>query len=203
MVYSLTAVSLNKKQLSTIQKHATSRFTQLCGFEKTFPKAVVHGPVAYGGLGFPYLYAKSNIGKIETIICHINKGTTLGSSLCMNINWLQLHSGRSKPILECKDSINYVQDNWFMEIKKFLNTCNATIKINSLWVTTLSQHNDQFIMDASGLDTSNKNTCVIINNWRLYFQVNTISDITNHSGRQILSVFLEKKKLKAINQLQN
>jgi hypothetical protein len=45
-VYSLTAVSLNEKQLTTIQQNATSRFTQLCGFEKPFPKAVVHGPVA-------------------------------------------------------------------------------------------------------------------------------------------------------------
>jgi hypothetical protein len=114
MVYSLTAVSLNEKQLTIIQMQATSKFTQLCGFESTFPKAVVHGPVAYGGLGFPHLYAESNISKIETIICHISKCSTLGSSLCMNLNWLQLHSGLSTPVLESTCNIDYIQDNWFM-----------------------------------------------------------------------------------------
>jgi hypothetical protein len=76
MVYSLTAVSLSEKQLATIQRKLTSKFAQLCGFEITFPKAVVHGPIDFGGLGFPHLYVDSNIGKIETMICHINKKTT-------------------------------------------------------------------------------------------------------------------------------
>jgi hypothetical protein len=153
MVYSLTAVSLNEKQLTIIQKQTTSKFTQLCGFKITFPKAVVHGPVAYGGLGFPHLYLECNVSKIETIIFHINKGTTLGSSICMNINWLQMHSGINAPVLERKRCLDYVQDNWSIEIQKFLNTCDATLKIICLWIPELSRHNDTSIMEDQVLES--------------------------------------------------
>jgi hypothetical protein len=108
--YIVYPVSLNKTQLTNIQRQATSKFTQLCGFEITFPKAVVHGPIAYGGLGFPHLYVESNIGKIETIICHINKGTTLGATMCMNINWLQMQAGISISVFESIQQIDYIQD---------------------------------------------------------------------------------------------
>jgi hypothetical protein len=63
MTYSLAAVSMTEKQLYKIQQHATTQFSRMCGFEKGFPKAVVHGPVAFGGLGFLSLYAESNIKK--------------------------------------------------------------------------------------------------------------------------------------------
>jgi hypothetical protein len=172
MVYSLTAVSLSEKQLTTIQRKATSKFTQLCGFEITFPKAVVHGPIDFGGLGFPHLYAESNICKIETMICHITKKTTPGETFCLNINWIQLLSGISSPVFESDKHLDYIQDNWFLEIKKFLNMCKATIKINSLWSPQLMKINDKFIMDTVNPNTSTKIHRKIINNWRIYFQVN-------------------------------
>jgi hypothetical protein len=196
MVYSLTAVSLNEKQLKTIQKQATSKFTQLCGFEITFPEAVVHGPVSYGGLGFPHLYVESNISKFETIICHINKSTTLGSSICTNISWLQLHTGISSPILESNLHVDYIQDTWFKEIKIFLNSCGASIKINNIWIPTISRFNDRFIMEELMLDGQSKCTRITINNWRMYFNVNTVSDITNYLGKQIRPVFLLKREIK-------
>jgi hypothetical protein len=157
---------------------------------------VVLGPVIYGGLGFSHLYAESNISKVETIICHINKGSKLGSTICLNINWLQLHSGISVPILESNLKIDYIQDTWFKEIKSFLNICNVKIKINSLWLPPLARYNDKFIMEELNDNNSSKATRITINNWRMYFNVITISDITNFSGKQIRSVFLDKKEVK-------
>jgi hypothetical protein len=100
MVYSLTAVNLNEKQLTTIQRKATSNYTQAAGFETTFPKAIVHGPISFGGLGFLHLFVESNIGKIGTIICHINKKNALGKSKVTNLNWVQLHAGTGTPLLQ-------------------------------------------------------------------------------------------------------
>jgi hypothetical protein len=102
MTYCLAAVSMTEKQLLTIQNKATTKFTQLCGYEMTFPKAVVHGPVAIGGLGFQNLYAESNIQKIKTIICNINKQTILGKSMMINLNWVQIHAGTEIPLLETR-----------------------------------------------------------------------------------------------------
>jgi hypothetical protein len=35
----------------------------MCGYEKSIPKAAVHGPVAFEGLGFHNQYGESNIQK--------------------------------------------------------------------------------------------------------------------------------------------
>lgn len=49
MLYSLPATNLSEKDLDEIQSRATGRFLSATGFEKGFPRAVVHGPKAYGG----------------------------------------------------------------------------------------------------------------------------------------------------------
>jgi hypothetical protein len=124
----------------------------MVGFECTFPKSVVHAPIAFGGLGFLNLYAESNIMKIEAIVCHINKLTPLGETMKTILNWVQIHSGREIPILENRKKIDYVQDNWYHEIKKFLNKCNATLEIKSVWRPRKLRVNDEIIMDHQELN---------------------------------------------------
>jgi hypothetical protein len=138
---------MSEKDLLTIQQKATTQFTRMIGFECTFPKAVVHAPISFGGLGFHNLYAESNIMKIEAILCHINKMTPLGETMKTILNWVQIHSGREIPILQNGENINYVQDNWYKEIKKFLNRCNATLIIKSAWRPRKLRENDVIIMD--------------------------------------------------------
>jgi hypothetical protein len=147
MVYSLTAVNLNEQQLTIIQRRATSYCTQAAGFEITFPKAVVHGPISFGGLGFKHLFVESCIGKIEAIICHINKKSPLGTSMKTNLNWIQLHAGIGTPTLQCTNNIDYIQNNWFDKVRKFLIKSQTTVTIQSIWNPTLLQEHDFLIMD--------------------------------------------------------
>jgi hypothetical protein len=111
---------LEETQLLKIQQKATTEFTRLCGYEMSFPKAVVHGPLCFGGLGFHQLYVESNIKKIESLLCNINQNTNLGKSMKLNLNWIQIHIGVRKLFLESLESYNYIQKNWFTEILKFI-----------------------------------------------------------------------------------
>jgi hypothetical protein len=90
----------------------------MIGYECTFPKAVVHAPIDFGRLGFHHLYAESNTMKIEAIICHINNMTPLEDTMKNILSWVQIHSGKEMPILQNRQNINYVQDNWYKEIEK-------------------------------------------------------------------------------------
>jgi hypothetical protein len=101
----------------------------MCGYEITFPKAAVHGPLCYGGLGFKHLYVESNVYKIQSVICHINKGTKLGKTMLINLIWIQLHSGIATPILEHKQRIDYIKEHWFKEIHICVMKNNAKIEI--------------------------------------------------------------------------
>jgi hypothetical protein len=154
---------------------------------------VVHAPIAFGGLGFLNLYSESNIMKIEAIICHINKMTPLGETMKTILNWVQIHSGQEVPILESKRDVQYIQDNWYTEVKKFLNRCNATIEIKSAWRPRKLQENDVIIMDHPELINITKQNKICLNNWRLFFQVNSIAEMTNYFGDCIMEEFINKK----------
>jgi hypothetical protein len=196
MTYSLTAVSMNEKQLAIIQKKATTQFSRNCGFEMSFPKAVVHGPTCFGGLGFNNLYVESSIAKIESLICHINKETPLGASMRINLNWVQLHSGLKKPFFISNKYIDYIQENWFLEIRKFLIKCSVTINIKSIWVPQLIREGDRMIMKKLMDHTITKNQRVIINNWRMYFQVCNTAELINYYGNEILPQFINKNRVR-------
>jgi hypothetical protein len=196
MVYSLTAVNLNEKQLTTIQRKATSIYTQAAGFEITFPKSVVHGPISFGGLGFQQLFVESNIGKLEAIICHINKKSPLGKSMITNINWIQMHAGVGTPILKHTNNIDYIQDNWFDKVRKFMVKNNTAITIQSTWTPKLLREEDFFIMDKIGDVQVSPAQRKIINNWRLYYQITSIAEITNNCGDQIMPEYFNKNQVR-------
>jgi hypothetical protein len=196
MNYSLVAVSMTESELTTIQKRATTNFTRKCGFEGTFPKVLVHGPIAFGGLGFHHLYVESNILKIETLLCNINKSTILGKKFQMNLQWAQIHTGKSTQLLATNKHLDYMQSNWFLEIKLFLNKINAKIKIQNAWTPTKHRVNDIIIMDADELYNHDTKAQKIINNWRMYYNVNNLSDITNYAGDTILPKYINKKYIR-------
>jgi hypothetical protein len=192
----LTAVNLTEKQLAIIQRKATSTYTQAAGFEITFPKSVVHGPISFGGLGFQQLFVESNIGKIEAIICHINKKSPLGLSMITNLNWIQMHAGIGTPILKYTKNLDYIQANWFDEVRKFMVKNNTTITITLAWTPTLVREGDFFIMEKIEETQSTLAQRKIINNWRLFFQVTSIAEITNNCGDQIKAEYIQKNKVR-------
>jgi hypothetical protein len=114
----------------------------------------------------------------------------------LNINWIQLNAGKSTPIFESTETIDYVQENWFNEIKRFLNKCNAKIIVKHIWKPILMRERDEVIMDNIMKYTESTKIRKIINNWRLYFQVNVISEMINYSGEKILKDFLVKSEPK-------
>jgi hypothetical protein len=185
--YSLTAVSLSREQTDIIQRKATTAYIRKCGYEMHFPRKVVYCPI-----GFNQLHVVSSCNKIETLLCHINSQTTLGKSMEMILNWTQLHTGISSPILETTININYIQKNWFTQIREFLLNTNSKIVIKTRWVPVLKRVDDFAIMDKITLLDIPESKKVIFNNWRLFFQVSTLSDMVNIAGDQIEERFIKK-----------
>jgi hypothetical protein len=102
LTYSSTSVAFEESILNRIQQNAITQFIRKLGFEQCFPRAVVYGPSIFGGLGIQQLYSTSMCTKIETIICHINSNSSLGTVFGLILDWLQLHAGTSKLINTCR-----------------------------------------------------------------------------------------------------
>jgi hypothetical protein len=116
--------------------------------------------------------------------------------MIINLNWLQLHAGISTPILESREILDYTPESWFLEIRRFLMKSNTTLVINKLWQPKILRKNDEMILQQIMGYTDNKKARQIINNWRIYFQVNSISEITNITGDKIQKKFWQKNEVK-------
>jgi ribonuclease HI len=193
MAYSLTAVCISELNLQKVQQKALREFIRKQGYEANFPRAVIFGPKKYGGVEMSQLYSYSQCQKVECLLTNVNNKTTLGRDITTDLKWLQLHSGRSTQVLSDDKNISYIPDNWFLGIKSFLNKFNSRIEINDLWVPKLLRRHDKNIMDElekMDLPTGKRN---IVNNWRIFFQVLTLSDMTTAKGEKIRQVYLEKR----------
>jgi ribonuclease HI len=149
-------------------------------------------PEAFGGMGMKYLYTECSCQKIDCLINQFKTDSSLSHEMRLNLNWLQINTGTSIPILESNQELNYVDMNWFLSIKDFLNRINASIQLKLLWTPTIHRNGDILIMDeVIGLDISIGKKR-LFNSWRLFFSVNTLSEMTNSQGTHIKEKFLNK-----------
>jgi hypothetical protein len=196
MTYSLTPVHLTETTLNYIQQKAITQFIRKSGYEMTFPRDLVYRPMAFGGLGYHGLFSESNKNKLQTISNHIASESQDSKNILLNINLLQIHSSRTLPILESQERIEYTQENWLHGIQQFLQQTKQTLIIKNLWLPKINRINDHTIMQDDATHIPSLITWKCINNWRMYFQVTTITDIINFSGKRVLPQYLKKKYAK-------
>ena len=110
--YSLPACSFTLQQTESIQAKALENFLPAMGWRRTSSRALVHGPLEYGGYDIPHLYALQGMQKLTTLINHIRANTELGQLFLTNINWIQLLSGRGVQFLSDNYKIEYLPENW-------------------------------------------------------------------------------------------
>jgi hypothetical protein len=106
-----------------------------------------------------------------------------------------MHTGKSTRVLEDYSKLNYIEDNWFMGIKKFMNKFNSHLEIKSIWKSTIYRKNDKNLMDTVDALSITKTKKQVFNNWRLYFNVINLSDIANAVGDTIIKEVLIKKEV--------
>jgi hypothetical protein len=105
----------------------------------------------------PIYIRKSVLYKLS-LVSHIRADTTLGRSFYTNLEWTQMVSGISTPLLESSENITYIKDNWIMNVREFLRTTKATIELTNPWSPSISRENDIMIMDRAITADYLKNT---------------------------------------------
>ena len=190
MCYSLPSLSISEKALDKIQYKALESFVPALGYNKGFPRAVVFGPQEFGGMGVPHLFTEMNVSKIEYLIMHIRNNSDLGKLFRINLNWIQMHAGISVPLFESAYAIPYL-DNWFTQLHTFMLSLKIRLVIKNSYVPLMEREHDCCIMEQIRISniSLSKNQWRYVHNWRMYFQVHTISDITNPFGDQILPIY--------------
>jgi hypothetical protein len=80
MKYCLPATAFTCKTIESIQGYTIDKFLSAIGYDRSTHRALVFGPLVYGGFGIRHLYTEMEGTKLESIISHIRAGLSLGAS---------------------------------------------------------------------------------------------------------------------------
>jgi hypothetical protein len=92
-------------------------------------------------------------------------------------------------------TLPHITDKWITTVQQFLNKTNSSIVIQDLIISKPRREQDIHIMDQV-IDSQlwNARETRTLNNWQLYLRVETVADITDSLGTNILPEYWKAKK---------
>ncbi len=182
--YVSSSVGFNATKLEAITKLVMGPSLAVAGYSSKMPRAVVFGPMKFGGLGWETPVSILLQSQLSMVIGSIRLNDMVGQMLMLQLEWLQLHSGMKTPVLESTTIIPYLPNCWLQNLHGLLVRTGIQVQIPSLWKITLRRKNDQIIMEyvQKNLPSwmwSGINMC------RLFLKALVFSDLTTSEGTEI------------------
>lgn len=182
--YPLSCSSLSRKQLDRIQLRAMSILVAKCGYNRNTKKAILYGPMEYGGASFRPLYVQQGVGQVTSFLRHWRQKSTTGSLLRCALAWTQMTAGTSYSIFQNVHAVlPHLESKWLASIRLFLATIDATMVLDDSSIPPLQRVHDFYLMDAI-LESRQFTPAQVrrLNFCRLYLQAVTVSDLTTAEG---------------------
>ena len=112
-----------------------------------FPRNVVFGPSELGGFEWDNFHSLKCTEQIKVVLGHLRQNTKLGKLIRINIETVQLLSGISTPILQCKEHIDYIEDGWIVSLHHSLVDSGVQVKLMDGWTTKKQRKRDVFLIE--------------------------------------------------------
>jgi hypothetical protein len=115
------------------------------GIVRTFPRALVYGPIEYQGLGIPDLYTSQGISHIERILKHSHLDDDItGQFIRASVEQLKLEIGCNGPTLSLphEDFAKLATNCWIRQTWQFMEAHQIRIEDNTSPDFVLSRAND-------------------------------------------------------------
>jgi hypothetical protein len=167
------------------------KFLSGMGYDRSIPRALIYGPSEFGGFGIRHLYTEMLGMKIDTVVNHVRADTQLGKAFRTNLNYLQSTAGITAPILESGTPLPYIDNNWILHLRQFLNEITAKLEINNIWLPKINCTQDIPLMTAFMKHTTIRAELRVLKNWRLYYKVIFFSEICYPSGKSIQPIYMQ------------
>ena len=170
--YPLSCSALPRTQLDTIQRKAMSIIVPRCGFNRNTKKEILYGPMELGGACFRPLWVQQGVSQVTLFLRHWRRNTQGGQLSRIALAWFQVQAGVSYPLLRYpKRPLPQLESKWFLSLRSFLATIDASIEIDDFVAPQLQRLHDFVIMDV--VQTSERFTAAEIrriNYCRLYLK---------------------------------
>jgi len=189
LIYPLPALTMTEDCLQKMSDKLYWELLPKCGIVRTFPIRYRHLPTRYQGLGLPTLYLEQEIMKLMEIVAFSNTETVVWKQLKLGLEIIQLHIGLPGLIL------NYEYDRysflcppcWIKTVWKFMDSQKLHMKG---WNSRPHQReNDTFLIQAILSHQISQKEVLVLNECRIYLQIEKLSDIANGDGLRISECF--------------
>lgn len=145
--YSLATARFTEKEANSAHSPGLIACIQASGYAKSFARAIIHGPLKYGGASFGSLYAAQTWGQLDLTMHHLRRRGPTGILSRIVLSWTQLVSGLERPLLECTEQpIRYMKLNLILSLRMGLHKCGAKLRIFEAPVFPILRENDEHIM---------------------------------------------------------
>jgi len=187
ITYPFTATFLSQTILEKAQSLTTLAILSHIRYNHNMPKAVVYTPTSHGSLGLCHLPTEQGLQKILHVLKHLCAKTLLGTLIDWTIQAHQIQASIAKSILEYTGPIPWTPNCWINNLWNTLHSIQGQIILQQTWmIPPCCIHNRHLMKDFANIGLTTK-TLQIINNCRLFLQVTTLAEITNHAGTHLLT----------------
>ena len=183
--YSCPCVGFNRTKLEVLEKKIIGPSLAVAGYSSKMPRAVVFGPVKYGGLQWATPHSMLLSAQITMLIGSLRLNDVVGQMLRIQLEWLQLYAGIECPVLEATSIIPYLPSGWLSNLHYLLVDAGLTVQIVDTWTIQCRWMHDRIIMDYV-LQHLPDWMWHGINSCRLFLQAVVISDLATEDGCKIL-----------------
>ena len=189
--YIASVVCFTQEQSIIINRKVVTQCLPASGFNRNFPRQVVHGPKRYGGMAWESCQSVQIVEKIKFIMTHMRRDDKLGNLLKILIDTLQLKAGLSEPILVTdKKWQRWVEPTWVHNLKDGLDQIGGALHTNCRTPMPQRQY-DRSLMEIFDSWELKDEEMEALNRCRVYLRVVYVSDITELDGLSIVPEALE------------
>ena len=186
--YSAPISTIPEHSWKLLQQRLTSIVLNKLHFSTSTPSAILHAPLASGGLDLPDGYAEQGSQHVLHLMKHVRSNNTVGDHLLTVLRWTHLYSGYiDHPLSRSALPMPHVFSPWVETTRQYLLETDCSLDISSLPPHNLHRIHDKSIMELALKRHGDSAVLTLrrINACRLYLQVTLLSDICTRDGRKI------------------
>ena len=159
----------------------------MCKILQKYPRALVFGPVALGGLGFPNIEYMQMATKVNHIVKNVRGNTSLGRTFRIMMEHAQIQAGIQDQIFATTKRVQYIESTWITSLQEKMQEIQAEVTIENYWTPAPKRINDVMIMEQIQEMNLPDKDIRRINYCRMYLRVTCLSDICNSDGKTIMT----------------
>jgi len=189
ITYSFPATWLPSKFLERIHTLSTSTILNKMGFHRNLPRSLVFAPRDCGGVGLCNLISEHGAQQLLILIRHMRTQTQLGIAIKVLLRTYQLWAGLRQPILVDTQPCPWLPDHWLSSLRAHMHDLQIHIRYPA-WTIPPMRMNDRYLMQDFAEQDFPTHKLLKLNACRMYLQVTTLAEITDHTGKELLPQIL-------------